>query len=363
MNMQNSEMTTTGSFLEKVINTMPGGVFVYRANEKQEILYVNREILHLWDCQDKDQFMEFCGGSFRGMIHPDDRDLVEQEITSQLRLGNRDFDHVRYRMIDREGKLHTVENFGKYVDDPDLGGLFFVFTVDSKVRNVILGTDFLIGFPGRELFLRYAAEWFQNPEFYYFESDIIYVNIRNFKMINLHDGVEEGDRLLRQTAEILRKSFPDSLISRFTDDHFVIFHNKRTDRIMLKNIAEKISRLRSRDDLTCKIGIFNVIERISPQEACDLAKMACDSIRDRSDVDIAEFTLQLRKETELREYLLNHLDQAIETQDIQVYYQPIVRAVTHTLCGMEALSRWKDPSYGFFDRLFQKGQRHSCFYC
>lgn len=127
MNMQNSEMTTTGSFLEKVINTMPGGVFVYRANEKQEILYMNREILHLWDCQDKDQFMEFCGGSFRGMIHPDDRDLVEQEIISQLRLGNRDFDHVRYRMINREGKLHTVENFGKYVDDPDLGGLFFVF--------------------------------------------------------------------------------------------------------------------------------------------------------------------------------------------------------------------------------------------
>ena len=107
MNMQNSEMTTTGSFLEKVINTMPGGVFVYRANEKQEILYMNREILHLWDCQDKDQFMEFCGGSFRGMIHPDDRDLVEQEIISQLRLGNRDFDHVRYRMIDREGNVKT----------------------------------------------------------------------------------------------------------------------------------------------------------------------------------------------------------------------------------------------------------------
>lgn len=298
MNMQNSEMTTTGSFLEKVINTMPGGVFVYRANEKQEILYVNREVLHLWDCQDKDQFMEFCGGSFRGMIHPDDRDLVEQEITSQLRLGNRDFDHVRYRMINREGKLHTVENFGKYVDDPDLGGLFFVFTVDSKVRNVILGTDFLIGFPGRELFLRYAAEWFQNPEFYYFESDIIYVNIRNFKMINLHDGVEEGDRLLRQTAEILRKSFPDSLISRFTDDHFVIFHNKRTDRIMLKNIAEKISRLRSRDVWTCKIGIFNVTERISPQEACDLAKMACDSIRDRSDVDTLAEGVERQEEFE-----------------------------------------------------------------
>ena len=41
------------------------------------------------------------------MIHPDDRDLVEQEIISQLRLGNRDFDHVRYRMIDREGNVKT----------------------------------------------------------------------------------------------------------------------------------------------------------------------------------------------------------------------------------------------------------------
>lgn len=49
----------------------------------------------------------------------------------------------------------------------------------------------------------------------------------------------------------------------------------------------------------------------------------------------------------MQEYLLSHLDEALEKGWIQVYYQPVVRTLSRKVCNLEALSRWIDPQYGF----------------
>ena len=46
-------------------------------------------------------------------------------------------------------------------------------------------------------------------------------------------------------------------------------------------------------------------------------------------------------------YIVNHLDQALSEHWIQVYYQPLVRALNGRVCDEEALSRWNDPEKGF----------------
>lgn len=50
---------------------------------------------------------------------------------------------------------------------------------------------------------------------------------------------------------------------------------------------------------------------------------------------------------DVRDYVINHLDEAIENHWIQVYYQPVIRTLTGEVCGMEALARWVDPQLGF----------------
>ena len=47
------------------------------------------------------------------------------------------------------------------------------------------------------------------------------------------------------------------------------------------------------------------------------------------------------------EYILEHLDQALEENWIQVYFQPIVRSTNTLVCDEEALARWIDPIHGF----------------
>lgn len=49
---------------------------------------------------------------------------------------------------------------------------------------------------------------------------------------------------------------------------------------------------------------------------------------------------------DMRDYVVSHLDEAIERGWVRPYYQPVVRTVSGKLCGMEALARWEDPEHG-----------------
>jgi EAL domain-containing protein (putative c-di-GMP-specific phosphodiesterase class I) len=55
----------------------------------------------------------------------------------------------------------------------------------------------------------------------------------------------------------------------------------------------------------------------------------------------------MQEKEELKQYLIDHLDEAIEKHYLQVYYQPVIRTLTGRLCGAEALIRWIDPVNGF----------------
>lgn len=48
----------------------------------------------------------------------------------------------------------------------------------------------------------------------------------------------------------------------------------------------------------------------------------------------------------LRQNIQTHIDEALEKGWIRLYYQPVVRALSRTLAGYEALARWQDPVRG-----------------
>ena len=48
-----------------------------------------------------------------------------------------------------------------------------------------------------------------------------------------------------------------------------------------------------------------------------------------------------------KEYVISHIDDAINHGWIKVFYQPVVRAITGQLCSSESLARWIDPEIGF----------------
>ena len=49
---------------------------------------------------------------------------------------------------------------------------------------------------------------------------------------------------------------------------------------------------------------------------------------------------------DLRDYIINHFQKAMDYRFIQAYYQPVIRTISRHLCSFEALARWIDPEIG-----------------
>lgn len=146
--------------LEDIMLGIPGGFFIYHADGDEEIIYANNEVLYLYKCETMEQFRELTGNSFRGMVHPEDLDEVEQSIEEQIVNSWRNLDYVEYRIICRDGEVRWVEDFGHYVKSDVYGGVFYVFisdVTDKVLSNTKRENDFLSELRDQEL-LRTALQ-------------------------------------------------------------------------------------------------------------------------------------------------------------------------------------------------------------
>lgn len=332
------------------IAMMPGGFFIYRADETEELIYANQALLDLFECEDFQQFLELTGGKFAGTVFYKDAADVENNIAEQIQISSDHFDHVDYRIRTKNGKIEYIAAYGRKVEDSDEGPLYYVFIVDARARYSAFDTDELTGLFGRRQFLSNmsmrmeANRRSELPEKYSFA----YINLTDFKALNVRYGVAAGDNILRNFAEILHATFDDEYIARFSDDHFVIC--AETDEITgkLEALNERFIEKKLNEMVGLKVGIYHLEnEEITPAVACDLAKYASDYIKNDERSFFCEYHPGIEQKTELENYLIRNLDNAIRRGHIKVYYQPVLRTLTGDLCGKEALCRWLDPERGF----------------
>ncbi len=119
------------SAIEWVGEQIPGGFFIYRADTRMEILYVNNAVLDMYGCKNEEEFRELTGYTFKGMVHPEDYESIDQSIEEQIHSqdsANRD--HVEYRIIRKDGSIRWVDDYGHFAQFPGYGDVFYVFISD-----------------------------------------------------------------------------------------------------------------------------------------------------------------------------------------------------------------------------------------
>ena len=135
--MANSKHTANGIgkfTINDIMQGMPGGFFIYRADSSEEIIYANDAMLSLFRCDTMEEFQELTGNSFKGIVHPDDLERVEKYIVNQLDDDFQALDYVEYRIIRKDGEICWVEDFGHLVHDETEGDIFYVFISDITER-------------------------------------------------------------------------------------------------------------------------------------------------------------------------------------------------------------------------------------
>ncbi len=121
--------------LMEFMEEMPGGFLIYRAGGGEEILYANRGLLRIFQCENTEEFMALTGGSFRGMVHPEDLEEVEESICRQIAASRFDLDYVEYRIIRRDGALRWIEDYGHFIRSEAMGDVFYVFLADATEKT------------------------------------------------------------------------------------------------------------------------------------------------------------------------------------------------------------------------------------
>lgn len=355
---------------EYVPADLPGGFFIYNNDEKEELIYVQENIVNMYGCDSLDDFREFTHNSFKGMVHPEDYNRIQNQIQAQTVFGEKRHDYVRYRITTKQGSTKYVEDFGHLLHGGDGKSYFYVYIVDvdqdeflnntrnsyaeAEILSMNRETDELTGLFNMSFFYHRVQTLMYAPDTRRKCMSIIHFDIPNFKLFNERNGFNLGDELLCDVAKTLKNEFnnPDSVVSRFSDDHFVVcaIGEKEEDTIThVENVYKKI--LLSKDSVKrvrIKAGIHYVNDRMGEIGlACDHARLACNSIKGRHDVYYCVYDEMLRDKLRKQQYVVDHIDEAIENEYIKVYYQPVIRVKTGEICGYEALVRWIDPTMGF----------------
>jgi diguanylate cyclase (GGDEF)-like protein len=184
----------------------------------------------------------------------------------------------------------------------------------------------------------------------------MYLDLDHFKLVNDGLGHSFGDALLAAVASRLQKALRASdTISRIGGDEFAILINDASDSNAVAAIARKLLDTLAQpfriDDhdlyVTSSVGIS-----IYPSDGADfetLVKCADAAMYRAKELGRNQaqlFTPSMNERYVHRLSIEQHLHQALERGELELYYQPIYDRIRRCIVSVEALLRWNDPQRG-----------------
>ncbi len=118
----------------EVAEGIPGGFFSYHADGGLELISFNSELIHMYGCTTAEEFREYVGNSFCGIVHPDDFMRVQRSIDKQIDENN-NIDYVEYRIKAKDGTVKYVKDYGRFVKTKNYGDIFYVFLNDITLEE------------------------------------------------------------------------------------------------------------------------------------------------------------------------------------------------------------------------------------
>jgi diguanylate cyclase (GGDEF)-like protein len=182
------------------------------------------------------------------------------------------------------------------------------------------------------------------------------IDLDRFKAVNDTLGHPIGDRLLTRVAERLRSIMSDNeLCGRLGGDEFavVIKDANDTPRVekLANNIIEALSQPYEVDHHTLYIGA-SIGSAIGPRDGRSVetlirsADLALYRSKDDGGNVHCAYEPQLHSHAEERRVIEIALRKALERNEFEVHYQPVVNAENNHVEGFEALLRWTNPELG-----------------
>ena len=237
---------------------------------------------------------------------------------------------------------------GKYTYEP-----FDVKTLQNAIARSNTGMhansyeiNHLTGLPAMSYFVVHTAEVLNHVADSSRRPHIGFVNITQFRSYNEKYGYTKGDDLIVLLAHLLQDAFPNRHVAHITGSKFCIMCYLDEIGPGISSISDDISRFNPEEALAIRAGFAEYHEGDSINSLLDKARIARKYVEPHQKQRWRIYDEELDEQIKLSQFIVNHLDQAIEEDWLKVYYQPIVWCSNHKPCNLEALSRWIDPVHG-----------------
>ncbi|MGB5447109.1 MAG: EAL domain-containing protein, partial [Psychromonas sp.] len=297
------------------------------------------------------------------LIYPTDLHLVKSTISAYLNNKTSHF-QCEHRLLHDDGSYRWVLSRGLAIRDDTgkairMAGSHSDITYQKNAAHKLKYDAFhdsLTGLYNRAWFSRYLQKLLDgHSRNKALNFAILFLDLDQFKQVNDTLGHTVGDELLIEVSGRLKATLREKdLLARFGGDEFVIFlesdenyHFIQIAERIIKQLALPFSINNSDLYIGASIGI--TLQATGYKDANEMLR----------DADIAMY--QAKKngkncyvifDEEMHHQLLKQitteklLRDAIQNNELELYYQPIISLCDNRLVGFEALLRWNNPTLG-----------------
>ncbi len=184
---------------------------------------------------------------------------------------------------------------------------------------------------------------------------LVFIDLDGFKLVNDTLGHSLGNKLILEVSHRINSCLkPTDLLARLGSDEFTAIVNEDADpgraARVTRNILNAIKRPITVDQETVYIsasaGIAVAKPGITASKLIQQADVAMYNAKKRKGNTVQFHNHELTAQNRAKLIVSGHLHTALDQNEFSVYYQPQLDIRSNSICGSEALLRWKNPQLG-----------------